>query len=328
MEQIRGDGMFAVKVVGESYHESSLRDVFGPVTLELKEIERGATLVLENTNPHDPNAVRVEVEGRHVGHLSRDDAVIFRKRYAPAGVDGTSFRCDAMLIGGRARNGVRIGVELDIPPLSGVYPTSPRSDAAISPRINARRRADRCINEILGLLKGMLADGVVTNDEVRALECWFFANPDALSVWPANVLAERLRRIFEDHVITDDERLALAELMRATVGEEQAVSANPVTDLPFDEPPPPLIFQDHTYVFTGEFVYGTRKECQAAVVARGGRVASSPTRSVNVLVVGCNGNTDWAHTSFGRKIEAAMRLRREGLPIAIVEERHWASHLI
>jgi hypothetical protein len=118
-------------------------------------------------------------------------------------------------------------VELDIPSLAGTRPTPRSIDAAISPRINARRRADRCINEILGLIKGMLADGVVTDNEVHAFETWFSANPDALSV----------------------------------------------------------------------------------------------------LVVGCLGNSDWAHTSFGRKIEAAVRLRRDGIPIAIVDERHWASQL-
>jgi hypothetical protein len=35
-------------------------------------------MIPENDNPHDRNAVRVEVEGRHVGYLSRETAKDYR----------------------------------------------------------------------------------------------------------------------------------------------------------------------------------------------------------------------------------------------------------
>jgi hypothetical protein len=328
MELLKGDGMFAVDVVGESHYELNLRHAFGQLSTTGEEVACTATLVLENTNVYDANAVRVEVAGRKVGHLSRQDAVVFRERYAPSGVDGTAFSCNATMIGRLTDDRALIGVVLDIPALSGVRLTPRKTEDDISPRINARRRADRCINEILGLVKGMIADGVVTDSEIRALKAWFSANPDAIAVWPGSVLASRLRIVLEDGTISEEERNALGDLMRATIGEENQPDTNPVTDLPFDVPPPPLLFPERTYLFTGEFVYGTRKECQQAVIARGGMVASRPTRSVNVLVVGCIGNADWIHTSFGRKIEAAVRMRRDGLPIVIVDERHWTRHLI
>lgn len=34
-----------------------------------------AELIPEPSNPHDPNAIRVEIDGRLVGYLSRDNAI-------------------------------------------------------------------------------------------------------------------------------------------------------------------------------------------------------------------------------------------------------------
>lgn len=58
-------------------------------------------------------------------------------------------------------------------------------------RINERLRVDRAIHEMLGLVKGVLIDGVVTDREARALDEWLAANPDAVKVWPGYVLSTR-----------------------------------------------------------------------------------------------------------------------------------------
>lgn len=195
-------------------------------------------------------------------------------------------------------------------------------------RINARRRADRTVNEMLGVCKGMLADGNVTNGEVYALADWFTANPDAISTWPGLILATRLRKILADGRIDEDERTSLTDLMRATIGTIDVYDANPTTDLPLDDPPPPLVFVGRTFLFTGAFVYGTRRECQQAVVARGGQFVEKAVQRVNVLVIGCIGSRDWIHSSFGRKIEAVMHLKRQGFPIVTVDEHHWTSQLL
>jgi len=36
---------------------------------------------------------------------------------------------------------------------------------------------------------------------------------------------------------------------------------------------------------------------------------------------------DWAHTSYGRKIESAVALQQEGHSIAIISERRWLAAL-
>jgi NAD-dependent DNA ligase len=133
--------------------------------------------------------------------------------------------------------------------------------------------------------------------------------------------------VLSDSRVEDDERDELRALLEATVGTQAEPETNPTTTLPFDNPSPLLTFAEQTYLFTGEFVYGTRKDCQAAVVIRGGHCVSRVNHQVNVLVVGCIGSRDWAHTSFGRRIEDVVRLQRRGMRISIVPEEHWVMQL-
>jgi single-stranded-DNA-specific exonuclease len=44
-------------------------------------------LVRESNNPHDPNAIRVEIAGHYLGHIPRDKA----KELAPLMDDGKNF---------------------------------------------------------------------------------------------------------------------------------------------------------------------------------------------------------------------------------------------
>jgi hypothetical protein len=66
-----------VAVVGESFYQPALVAITG--RREWKEVQQPCTaiLVLEPGNPHDPNAVRVEIKKQLVGYLSRVDAISY-----------------------------------------------------------------------------------------------------------------------------------------------------------------------------------------------------------------------------------------------------------
>lgn len=107
-----------VRAVGVSHHQEALRRLSGVAAAGAGPVRHDveATLVPEPANPHDPNAVRVEVEGEFVGYLSRDDAL----RYGPALLrlagHGELLVCDAVISrrgeGGETTN---LGLFLSLP---------------------------------------------------------------------------------------------------------------------------------------------------------------------------------------------------------------------
>jgi hypothetical protein len=118
---------------------------------------------------------------------------------------------------------------------------------------NHARRTERNLCELLGLAKGLLADGVVTETEAALLRGWIGRHPDAYDYWPISALYQRLERAFADGVIDELERLDLAELLESLVGGQAGViaGADAATELPLDRPPPMIRWPSSIFVFTG-----------------------------------------------------------------------------
>jgi len=64
--------------------------------------------------------------------------------------------------------------------------------------INVEHRIKRDMAEMIGYAKGVLQDGVVSEDEAMGLMTWADDHPDVTLTWPANVIYRRLRKIFSD----------------------------------------------------------------------------------------------------------------------------------
>ena len=92
---------------------------------------------------------------------------------------------------------------------------------------------------------------------------------------------------------------------------------------PFDDPLPEIAIAGRAFCFTGRFEFGSRRECQEAVVARAGSFTDNITSKTDVLVIGSDANPAWAHDGYGNKIEDAMVLRMERRRLAIIPEAFW-----
>lgn len=200
----------------------------------------------------------------------------------------------------------------------------------LNPSYNRGRRTERDISELLGLVKGVLADGIVTDDEAVLLGKWLMAHPDTMDVWPGKVLADRLTRIFADGVIDEEERRDLEGLLNDLVGGQAGliVGETAATSLPLDDPAPAIEYPGCEFVLTGRFAMGPRPACEALIRDLGGLCGKGVTKRTNYLVIGTFGSRDWAETAYGRKIEKAVHYRDDrGWPLAIVGEDHWAESL-
>jgi hypothetical protein len=75
------DGRTSVKVAGESYRQDELVRITGRRGSEPMKLEDVAMeLVCEPDNPHDARAVKVLVQGLHVGYLSKGNARMYCRR--------------------------------------------------------------------------------------------------------------------------------------------------------------------------------------------------------------------------------------------------------
>jgi len=194
--------------------------------------------------------------------------------------------------------------------------------------IRARQNRDRSIDELIGVCKGITADGRVNQEEAEYLCEWLQANRHVRDVWPANILRARVAEYLEDGLLDGDEKLELFDLLRQTAAKVDDIApSNHSTMLPFDSPLPDLLFHGRRYCLTGRFNTGTRAECEHFVESLGGIPIESPLKTGCVVVVGRIGSVDWIHSTHGRKIEKAVGLRSSGCPVSIVPEYHWYDSL-
>jgi len=195
---------------------------------------------------------------------------------------------------------------------------------------NRAARTERDLSEMLGVAKGMLADGVVNEQEASYLRDWGGNHPEALERWPVNLIFTRLYQYFKDGRIDESERGELYELLAALVGGTASLllGYEGATTLPVDAPAPLICWgPDDVYVFTGRFAYGTRAHCEREATDRGSSCERNVTKRTSFLVIGTFGSRDWQHSSFGLKIRKAVKLRDSGFALRIVGEDHWANAL-
>lgn len=77
-------------------------------------------------------------------------------------------------------------------------------------RLNNERKS---VDELVGFARGVLADGIVNDDEARAFRVWIQALRKKGAGWPIDDLAARLDRIFADGKIDNLEREELRQIM-------------------------------------------------------------------------------------------------------------------
>lgn len=194
---------------------------------------------------------------------------------------------------------------------------------------NWDRNLRKSAESLLGICQGLVANGELTEQGVAFLHNWLSENPEIADAWPGYVLRDRLALVLEDGVVTKDEARNLHQVLSAMIGgtlEESGATGGLATRLPvqhIDSMP----IDGHRFCFTGQFLFGSRAACQAAVESLGGEVLLRIRKDLDYLVIGAMSSADWAYSSHGRKIEKAVSYRDAGAPIAIIAEELWTEQL-
>ena len=195
---------------------------------------------------------------------------------------------------------------------------------AIEARVNASL-ATRAVEHLTGIIDGIMADGVLHDQEVLFLKGWLATNPQVAEVWPGSAIARAIRLVLEDGVISPQEREHLLDVLRqlSTCDFASAGSLSPeVSSLPIDDAVT-VRLANSAVCHTGTFLFGTRAAVERATSKAGGMPVDSISRRVDYVVIGTQVTASWKHTGFGTKIERAKALQEEGHEIEIISEQRW-----
>lgn len=191
--------------------------------------------------------------------------------------------------------------------------------------------AARQIDEMIGLVKGVLADGVVCQKETEFLLGWMETNKAVIDQWPANVLYPRILAALEDGHLDPEEEAEIFALLQSAVGNDDAIAqgwSSGSSTLPLTDPAPVVQVTGQTFCFTGKFNSGTRAWCHNQVATLGGIPTTGITKKLDYLVIGDIGSRDWLHSTHGTKILKAVEYRDAGVPLSIISEMHWYQHVV
>lgn len=180
---------------------------------------------------------------------------------------------------------------------------------------------------LLGYLRGLVADQVLTEFEIMALRAWVHRSNLPHNKWPTSELLHRIECVVDDGIITAEEAKDLHETVSGLLGGPELIGMADGTSatLPLDVVEC-VEFEGRTFCVTGKLVHGTRRKAEMEIESRGGIPVKTVTGKLDYLVVGALASRDWAHSSFGRKIEAALEQKGKGREIMILSEEVLVSY--
>src|SRR5689334_13402297 len=124
---------------------------------------------------------------------------------------------------------------------------------------NWNRRLDRGMDELIGIARGVLADGCLVLEEVRFMRDWLRRNEPLTFDFFGRKLLDAFDQVLADDVMSAEEEDWLVGLLLQFAGgtPQSRPEVSYSTSLPLDEPPPIVTIPDRAFCFTGKFGCGT-----------------------------------------------------------------------
>jgi hypothetical protein len=205
-------------------------------------------------------------------------------------------------------------------------PPATDSDSPPSPDASALQAH---LAELIGICKGVIADGKVAPEEAVFLRDWLAKHRALLNCWPADVLSQRLEQIFADGKVDAEEQQELLTLLTKVTSAQPAIHAASASavPLPVSMPEPEVAIAGKHLCLSGRFVFGPQVRCKEAVLRRGGHVDASPGAHTDYLVIGGLSLADWKDHPDAGMVQQAQALQKEGRHLRIVSEENWSQAL-
>ncbi len=176
------------------------------------------------------------------------------------------------------------------------------------------------------LLAGIIADGEVTENELRGLSNWLSDHEHLKTCWPYEEIESVITAVLRDGKIDNEEHELLQNFFSefVAIADNRTIVAPKITKdqniIGLCAICPDIVFEGKKFGFTGSSSKYSRAQFGELVERLGGIVAGSVTKSLDYLIIGGEGNPCWAYACYGRKVEMAVTLRKNGARLLLIHE--------
>lgn len=173
----------------------------------------------------------------------------------------------------------------------------------------------KSLQQLQGFLLGIIADNMLTEEEILALNAWMDENQSLKGNYPFDRVYGALERVLDDGVIEQDELDSLLVIFK-----QFTTPVNEENDKICIE-----TLKEKHCCLTGGFSYGDRKDVEKLIRECGGICDNTVKKTTTYLVVGTLGSDNWKQGTYGEKIKKAMEWQEKGSKIQIVPEECFIS---
>lgn len=176
------------------------------------------------------------------------------------------------------------------------------------------------------VLGGIMADGEITEGELRGLSNWLAEHEHLTTLWPYDEVSSIVTSVLADKKIDRSEHLELLRFFGEfteifddrTIRNPLLREGSRLTGLCAVQPN--ISFGGATFCFTGASMKYRRADFEEIILELGGVPLQCVSSKLQYLIVGANGNPCWMYACYGRKVEKAVELRKAGARLLIVHE--------
>jgi len=182
------------------------------------------------------------------------------------------------------------------------------------------------MQELHGLLHGIVADSQINQAELSKLKRWIDSHQELRGAWPYSEIESLILQVYADGKIDEKEHAGLLSFFGEfalrgdkrvveplVVGVEMSVGGICAVC-------PDVALPKNKYCFTGKSRRASRSDLHKIVSAHGGECSDRVVQTLNYLVVCSEGSRIWAYECYGRKVEDAVGLRKQGYSVQIIHE--------
>lgn len=167
------------------------------------------------------------------------------------------------------------------------------------------------LQELRGILKGIIIDNRITTEEALNLTKWLYDNINLNEHYPYNHISSLFETVLEDNIITEKESQSLITIINSILA-------------PIDSLKEQLNSVANKHIcLSGNFSCGRKVEVEEIIIQKKGIIDSELKKTTDILLIGDYESQAYAHGNYGTKVRKAMEYNSKGCNIAIIKEKEF-----